>query len=133
MSLWQWGRRKGGDPRHALGKRGEQAAVGYLRRGGYEIVERNVRSRLGEIDLIARHREVLVFVEVKTRSSGEFAPPELSVDRKKRRKLYDLAQAYLGKQAEPVNCRFDVLGVILPPGGRPVFRHIPDAFRIDPP
>ncbi len=116
------------DPRHSLGKRGEQEAARYLQRLGHEIVDRNVRSRFGEIDLITRHKGILVFVEVKSRSSGEFAPPELFVDDRKRRKLVDLAQAYLGGMGESVNCRFDVLGVVIPMRGRPVIRHIQNAF-----
>ncbi|MFQ5911721.1 MAG: YraN family protein [Nitrospinota bacterium] len=121
------------DPRHALGKRGEEEAARYLRKLGYEILERNVRTRLGEIDLIARQRGVLVFVEVKTRSSGEFAPPELSVDGRKRRKLSALAQAYLGGLGEAVDCRFDVLGITLPSKkATPLIRHIQNAFQIEP-
>ncbi len=132
MAFWRRFRESAKDPRHALGERGEKEAARYLQKQGYDIVERNVRTRLGEIDLVARHRGVLVFVEVKTRSSGEFAAPELSVDERKRRKLFELAQAYLGRLGEEVDCRFDVLGIILPPTGRPVIRHIRNAFRLDP-
>ncbi len=119
------------DPRHALGRRGEEEGVAYLRKRGYEIVGRNVRTRLGEIDLIARHRGVLVFVEVKTRSSGDFAAPELSVDERKRRKLSGLARAYLARLGETVDCRFDVLGIILRSKGRPEIRHIQNAFQVE--
>ena len=119
------------DPRHALGRRGEEEGARYLRKRGYEIIARNVRTRLGEIDLIARHRGVLVFVEVKTRSSGNFAPPELSVDERKRRKLSVLAQAYLVGLGETVDCRFDVLGITLPAGGRPDIHHIQNAFQVE--
>ena len=131
MAFWNRASANPPDPRHALGRRGEEEGARYLRKRGYEIVGRNVRTRLGEIDLIARHRGVLVFVEVKTRSSGNFAPPELSVDERKRRKLSALAQAYLVGQGEMVDCRFDVLGIILPSGGRPEIRHIQNAFQVE--
>jgi putative endonuclease len=132
MGFWRKVMERGRDPRHALGKRGEDEAARYLQKLGYEIVGRNIRTRLGELDLIARDRGVLVFVEVKTRSSGEFAAPELSVDGRKRRKLYDLALAYLSNLGEPADCRFDVLGIILRPRGQPAIRHIQDAFRVEP-
>ncbi|MFQ5691534.1 MAG: YraN family protein [Nitrospinota bacterium] len=129
MAFWKKSPSGERDPRHALGKRGEEEAARYLQKRGYEIVERNVRTRLGEIDLIARDGEVLVFVEVKTRSSGAFAPPELAVDGRKRRKLLDLAHAHLGRLGEAVDCRFDVLGLVLRPGRRPVIHHIQNAFQ----
>jgi putative endonuclease len=94
-----------------------------------EIVARNVRSRLGELDLVARDGETLVFVEVKTRRDGSFAAPELSVTAAKRRKLWRLAEAYLQGLPEPhPPCRFDVVAVLLPEGGGPEIRHIRDAF-----
>ena len=119
------------DPRHVLGRRGESEAARYLQKLGHEIVDKNVRTRHGEIDLITRHKGILVFVEVKTRSSEEFAPPELFVDERKRRKLFELAQAYLSGPGESVECRFDVLGVVLPARGRPIIRHIQNAFQVD--
>lgn len=131
MPFWRKTSEGAQDPRRALGKRGEEEAARYLRGLGYEILERNVRTRLGEIDLIARHRGVLVFVEVKTRSSGDFAAPELSVDGRKRRKLFDLARAYLGRLGAAADCRFDVLGIVLRPRGRPAIRHIQNAFQIE--
>ncbi len=88
--------------------------------------------RLGEIDLIARHRGVLVLVEVNTRSSRDFAAPEPSEDGRKRGKPFELAQAYLGRLGEEVDCRFEVLGIILPPTGRLIIRHIRDVFRLHP-
>ncbi len=131
MAFWNRVKPSPPDPRHALGRRGEEEGARYLRKRGYEIIARNVRTRLGEIDLIARHRGVLVFVEVKTRSSGNFAPPELSVDERKRRKLSVLAQAYLVGLGETVDCRFDILGITLPAGGRPDIHHIQNAFQVE--
>ena len=82
--------------------------------------------------MIARHRGVLVFVEVKTHSSENFAPPELSVDERKRRKLSVLAQAYLVGLGETVDCRFDVLGITLPAGGVRIFVTSRTRFRSKP-
>lgn len=130
-AFWQKKPGRVDDPRHALGRRGENEAARYLQGLGHEIVDKNVRTRHGEIDLITRHKGTLVFVEVKARTSEEFAPPELSVDERKRRKLLELAQAYLSRLGEPVECRFDVLAVVLPDKGRPVIRHIQNAFQVD--
>jgi len=127
-------RRRGGgggaqDPRRALGARGEEEAARFLRRAGMEILGRNIKTRLGELDLVARDGGVLVFVEVKARRADAFAPPELSVTAAKQRKLVALAQAYLQELPEPLPpCRFDVVAVLLPDGGPPRIRHIRDAF-----
>lgn len=94
-----------------------------------EVLERNVRSRLGELDLVARDGDTLVFVEVKTRRDDAFAAPELSVTAAKRRKLVRLAEAYLQRlPGPPPPCRFDVVAVLLPDGRPPEVRHIRDAF-----
>lgn len=129
MIFWRRAVEPARDPRHDLGERGENEAVRYLRKEGYAIVERNVRTRLGELDLVARQGDILVFVEVKTRSSGSFAAPELSVDGRKQRKLLELASAYMAGQGRGMDCRFDVLGIILGPSGRATIHHIPNAFQ----
>jgi len=93
------------------------------------ILDRNIKCRLGELDLVARDGATLVFVEVKSRRSGDFAAPEMSVTAAKRRKLRQLAEEYLQRLPEPhPPCRFDVVAVLLPDGGPPELRHIPDAF-----
>lgn len=128
MSWWRRGEKE--EPRRALGRQGEDLAARHLRRLGYSILERNVRTALGEIDLIARQGDLLIFVEVKTKKTGAFTPPELSVDRRKQRKLASLALEYLARKGgERWGCRFDVVAVTLPPGGRPEVLHIRDAFR----
>lgn len=105
------------DGRRATGRLGEETARAYLLREGYQILEANYRSRHGELDLVARDGDVLVFVEVRTRRGAAYGTPEESVDLRKRRKLTELAEAYLQTLPEPVpTCRIDVVVVELGPG-----------------
>lgn len=82
------------DDRLDLGRRGEALAEQHLRTAGYEILDRNVRTRYGEIDLVARDGACIVFVEVRTRRLGSFTPEE-SVGRRKQRQLVSLGTRYL--------------------------------------
>ena len=111
-----------------LGRKGEDLAASYLRNLGWEIVERNYRTRLGEIDLICRDRDSIVFVEVKTRTETDFARPDQSVTQRKQAKLRRLVEDYLVRhRQESADVRFDVLGVTLS-GRRPEFDHIVGAL-----
>jgi putative endonuclease len=111
-----------------LGEQGERLAATWLQRRGYRVVERNYRSRLGEIDLVCRHGGELVFVEVKTRASSEFADPVESVTAAKQRKLRRLAEEYvISRRLEDADVRFDVLGVTVE-SNPPAFDHIKGAF-----
>jgi putative endonuclease len=104
----------GGLPPHQhTGRRGEEAAYFHLRSLGYVVVARNYRSsrRRGEIDLIAWHKEVLCFVEVKTRTSHDIKPAEAAVDRGKQRELQAMAREYLRHLPPSCQWRFDVLSV----------------------
>ena len=83
--------------RIALGKAGEEAAVAFLKRRGYRILERNRRTPFGEIDAIAREGLSLVVIEIKSRISSSFGPPSFSVTWKKRRKIIQNALFYLKK------------------------------------
>jgi len=104
------------------GKRAEELAAEHLRAQGMRIVARNWRWRGGEVDIIAKDGDVLVFVEVKGRENSNFMRPEEAVDQRKRLHLWQSAQAYLqGKPWVPV--RFDVVA-ITPEG----IRHIRGAF-----
>lgn len=107
-----------------LGRKGENLAASYFREQGWDIVERNYTTWLGEIDLICRDRGTLVFVEVKTRTQTDFARPDQSVTRRKQAKLRRLVEDYLMKHnIESSDVRFDVLGITL--GARkPEFDHI---------
>jgi putative endonuclease len=107
--------------RRSLGSFGELAAAAHLQRRGASIVERNWRCPIGEIDLVARLGEQLLFVEVKTRRSGALAP-ETSVGQAKRRRLARLAYAYLAAAGLPPDAawRIDVIAVEIDGGGRVV-------------
>jgi putative endonuclease len=93
-----------------LGKSGEERAAGYLRKKGYDILEKNYRCRFGEIDIIASKDGVLVFVEVKTRSSADYGFGYESVTQSKQGKLVKTAQFYMSGRAE-VPARFDVISI----------------------
>ncbi len=116
-----------------LGSRGESLAQRELKRRGYRIAERNFRCSAGELDLIAWDGDVLVFIEVKTRTGADFAAPQEGVDWKKRRKLAQVCEHYLMKRGlRDVRCRFDVAAVLLPEGRRRGrVEIIRDAFQLE--
>ena len=98
------------------GNKGEKIAAEYLRKNGYKINEVNVRSPLGEVDIIAREKDVIVFVEVKTRYSHELGYPEQAVGIKKQKKLSQLALWYMQKnKITDTAARFDVVAITLYP------------------
>ena len=98
--------------RQRLGRSGEALAEALLRTRGYRILERNYRTRIGEIDLIARDGKTLVFVEVKSRRSMRFGSAKEAVTMAKRRKLTMVALQYLKSTAETgVHARFDVVAI----------------------
>ena len=111
----------------ALGRRGEDLAHRYLRRHGYTIVARNYRLAAGdaEADLIARDGEDLVIVEVKTRESSEYGPPERAIGSDKQRHLKRVAREYARKTDTPWEyVRFDVVTVVMRPQPEiTLFRH----------
>ncbi|MBS3757529.1 MAG: YraN family protein [Desulfobacterales bacterium] len=116
--------------RQKLGQRGEALAERHLKSLGYQILERNYRNRLGEIDLIARDNGALVFVEVKTRRSNRYGSPRLAITPHKQKKLSITALAYL-KQTRQMNCkaRFDVV-LIDTAGNTPEIETIQNAFGL---
>ena len=116
--------------RSSLGRRGEDLAVRALKRKAYRILARRERSRLGEIDIVARDGEVLVFVEVKTRRGHRFGTPIEAVNHQKQKKLTRLALAYAARRGwseSPI--RFDVVGVEFGTGRKPEVRIYQDAFE----
>ncbi len=116
--------------RIATGKLGEDVAARHLARGGYEILARNWRCSLGELDIVARDGDTLVFVEVRTLRSTRFGAPEESVDFTKRQKLSRLAACYLNRYGlHHLPARFDVAAVTLHPAG-PTVELIRDAFDL---
>ena len=117
--------------RQRVGRSGEEDAVKYLERKGYRILVRNFRTEDGEVDAVAEHEGVLVFVEVKTNVRGGFGEPEDRVDPKKQARMGRVAMGYLqAKGLEDVDCRFDVVTVTRT-RGRTAIRHIEDAFWLD--
>ena len=114
----------------SLGKIGEEFAAAHLRTLHYKILERNYRCAAGEIDIIARDRNTLVFVEVKTRSNRDFGPPAEAVHARKQRQLSKVALTYLNqKKLIDIPARFDVVAVELFPGKRQI-EVIRDAFDL---
>ncbi len=119
------------DSRQRRARRGEALAALFLRLKGYRIEARNWRCPLGEIDIVARDRRTLVFVEVKTRTGATAGTPEEAVDERKRRRLALLARSFLTRvRGEPPPCRFDVIAVDLS-RALPRVRHLRGAFRAD--
>ena len=113
-----------------LGRWGEGVALSYLEEKGYQVVERNFRTRFGEIDLIMKKEELLVFVEVKTRSGLGFGFPEEAVTANKRLHLLEAIQSYwlLQPQAEGA-WRVDVVAVVGQPGREnPQIEHFENAI-----
>ena len=108
-----------GDPRRKIGARAESAAVRYLKRQGYHILERNLRTRLGEIDIVATDGNWLVVVEVRSRREDSPVSPRETLTRNKRRKLRALTEQ-LRKRHRLVNkpVRVDLVEVALDERGR---------------
>lgn len=94
-----------------VGQRGEELACAFLRSQGYAIVERNWRSPFGEVDIIARDGEALVFIEVKTRASPGFGGPEAALTHRKRRRIITTARAYLNEIGRELPVRFDLVAL----------------------
>ena len=123
------------EPEHLRrGRLGERAAQRHLRRAGLKFLTANFRTERGEIDLIFRDADCLVFVEVKTRSSEEWTRPAAAVDAGKRRRLSKTALDYLRLLGNPpVKIRFDVVEVLLADGAVREIRHLPNTFSLSAP
>ena len=101
------------DHRQSLGRRGEDLACAELEKRGYVIIDRRFRTRCGELDIVARDGDVVVFIEVKARSGSNFGTPFESVTWKKRQRLSQMAASYLFvRRLAGVACRFDVVAVV---------------------
>ena len=112
-----------------LGSRGERVAEKFLKKKGFKIIEMNYRNRFGEIDIIARDNNCIVFTEVKTSSTLNFSAPETWVDERKQGRIGKMAQYYLSeKYISDVDCRFDVRGISIKEGKKEEIEHIRDAF-----
>ena len=111
---------------------GERLAASYLRRRFYRIIETGYRSRFGEIDLIARDKQHLVFVEVKLRKSADFAAAREYVNRPKQDRIRVTASVYLAAHPTKLQPRFDVIEIYGPQGcntEKPEIHHLEAAFE----
>jgi putative endonuclease len=116
------------------GTLGEAAARKHLQRNGLKFLTANFRSDRGEIDLVFRDEDCLVFVEVKTRSSEDWVRPAAAVDARKRRLLSQTALDYLRRIKNPqVKIRFDIVEVLLKDGQVREVRHLPNTFTLSKP
>jgi putative endonuclease len=123
-------------PEHLrLGVRGEKLACRFLRRNGYKVLHRNFRGRTGgEIDIVCRDRDTLVFVEVKTRTREDFGRPFDAVDRDKQKRIARGGLAWLRLLGDPdILFRFDVVEVILPENAEPRIELLRNAFALPDP
>jgi putative endonuclease len=115
-----------------FGKEGEDIAVAMLIEKGYQIIERNYNyQNKGEIDIVAKDKETgyLVFIEVKSRKNLEFGEPEYSITNSKISQIKKMAEIYLyDKDIKEIDCRFDVITVLLSPQISPLINHYVNAF-----
>jgi putative endonuclease len=138
MNLWDriraWREHKEKPVHLQHGELGELAAKKHLRGLGLEFLTANFRSRRGEIDLVFRDAECLIFVEVKTRSSGGWTRPAAFVNARKRKHLTLTALDYLKLLKNPeVKIRFDIVEVLLEKGKVHEIRHLPNTFEMTKP
>jgi putative endonuclease len=132
LRAW-WNR--GPKPVHLrYGELGERAARKHLKRHGLKFLTANFRTERGEIDLVCREKDCLVFVEVKTRSSEEWSRPAAAVNAERRRRLTRAALDYLRLLKNPqVKLRFDIVEVLLEDGAVREVRHLPNSFAMERP
>ena len=115
--------------RQAVGAYGERVAAEHLQNLGFVLLDRNWRCSDGEVDLVLRDGDDVVFCEVKTRRGDRFGPPAAAVDHRKVRKLRQLALRWLADtRVRSPGVRFDVVEVLPRRSGAPQVRHIPSAF-----
>ena len=115
-----------------LGSWGEATAASFLEKHGYAIVGMNYHSRFGEIDIIAKNRKFLAFVEVKMRKNADFGQAREFVDARKQQKIKTTAEIWLSQNETTLQPRFDVIEIYAPDGmqtAMPEIRHIESAFE----
>ncbi len=111
-----------------IGKKGEDLAVALLLNKEYKLLERNWRFSKAEIDIICKKDDLLVFVEVKTKSYNFFGEAAESVGAKKEILIADAAAAYMREVEHEWAFRFDIISILLPEGSDPIISHYEDAF-----
>ena len=118
------GKRKG-----EIGREGEALARKFLKGKGLKIIGHNYRTRWGELDIVAREGDTLVFVEVKTRSGRLFGGPLAAVTLKKQQRIRRMAKTYLvEKGLQDIPARFDVVGIVMRSGDAPHIQWVENAF-----
>jgi len=118
--------------RLASGKKGEEIAASYLRKQGYKILEKNYRTKLGEIDIIANDNGCISFVEVRSINNLSFILPEDTINKNKELQIMRVALAYIKRyKLENKSCRFDVISIENVDGATPQIRLIKNAFELD--
>lgn len=116
--------------RISLGKQGEDLAATYLKSHGVDIIKRNYRQKSGEIDIIARDQECLVFVEVKTRKSLRYGQPFEAVTPKKQAQISRIALDYMTRnKLSDQAVRFDVVSIVMCKDGKPQIEHLANCFE----
>jgi putative endonuclease len=132
--LREWRQREDSSGTSARGRAGERAAKKYLQKSGLKFLAANFRSVRGEIDLVFREADCLVFVEVKTRASGGWTRPAAAVNAGKRLRLTRCAFDYLRLlKNPPIKIRFDIVEVLLEEGNVSEVRHLPNTFTLTAP
>ena len=117
------------DPRHRRGLEGEEAAMDFLMQAGWVILAHRFRMGRLEIDLVARQRRLVAFIEVKTRFTRQFGSPLQAVTWAKQREIGRVAQAWIDRHGRQGDIyRFDVIGISCLRGGERHIEHVPDAF-----
>jgi len=115
----------------SVGERGEAIAEAYLRGRGFTILEKNYRGKTGEIDIVAREGDTIVFVEVKARRNLAYGPPQLAVTPFKQRQISRTALTWLAHHRKPnAIARFDVIAILVPEHEVPQIEHIRNAFEL---
>ncbi len=113
------------------GDEGEALAAKFLSEIGFKILEKNFRYERGEIDIIAKENETLVFVEVKKRENLKFGEPEYAITKRKISQMNKVALGYLAeKEIDDIEMRFDVVAILQYAGEPPIITHYRDAFRL---
>lgn len=112
-----------------IGKVGEDIAAKYLQENGFDIIKRNYQYGHGEIDIVAKDGDELVFIEVKTRQNLELGEPEYAITKKKILQIKKMAELYLfDNEIEEANSRFDVVAILLDDITNPKITHYKNAF-----
>jgi putative endonuclease len=113
----------------AFGRQGEDLAVEFLLKEGYEILERNWYFKHNEVDILAKDHDTLVVIEVKTRSGNSYGEPYTAVDHRKQQYLIFAAERFIFSKNLDLEVRFDIISIIINPRGGVTLEHVREAFH----